>query len=116
MKKTSLIKISLILFLIIFGIVYFVEESYELEKMNISQIDDTFYNNYVKIYAKVITIRNFNETIFLILKDETKEIPAIIFEKVEIEKNQNYYFEGKITKYNGDLELIVERFEKNKND
>lgn len=102
------------LFIFLFIVIFYVENSYELQTTNISQIDTTYLNKIVKIEGKVLIDTKFNKTLFLEIEDinlEKSRINGIVFNSdFRINRTKIYFFEGKITLYKKEPEIIVEKF------
>ncbi len=109
-KKTILIKISLIGFLLIFLLIYFIEENTVILLTKISEIDNTYINKYVKITGNIVKLKNSNSSTFITIKNNENYLKGIIFEKIKLKKEKKYIFEGKISKYNNELEIIINEY------
>lgn len=110
LKQHTIIKFSTIIFIFLFIIIFYVENTAQISTTNISQIDTTYLNKIVKIEGKIIKQKKINETIFLEIKDNTSTIPAIIFKtNFKINQSNQYLFEGKIVLYQKRPEIIIEK-------
>jgi len=111
----QLIKFSLIIFIIFFCVILYIDNNYELEETKIKDLSLKDINKYVKIESKILNQRINNGTLFLTIGNENKSIPAVLFNYDDIELNlsYNYFFTGKITYYKNDIELILYKIEKN---
>lgn len=109
LKKTMLIKLSLLGFLFAFLLIYFIEDNIEINLISVSQLDNSYLNKYVKISGEVISVRNSETSTFIVIEDRNFKINGILFDSVKID-NGEYIFEGKVTKYNDELEIIIEKY------
>lgn len=111
LDEYKLIKISLCSFLILFVVIFGLEMSFEKKLTEISQIDMSYIDKKVMVYAYAKDVNSFsNHTFFLISDNNEKTISGIVFYCNScVEENTFYVFEGKITLYNGELDLIVEK-------
>lgn len=83
------------------------------EKLNIKQIDKSKIDNQIELDAKIESItKTKSNTQIIKLTDKTGTINLIIFPstdfKTNITKNQEIKIIGRVTQYNGQLELILE--------
>ncbi len=107
--QIQLIKISISLFLLLFLLIYYLDENLEIQKTNIEEINKKNLNQKIKIVGNVSDIKYIKNHIFLNIKSNNSSIKGIIFnsEKIIIEKE--YHIEGKITIYKEELEIIIEK-------
>ena len=110
MDDKKIIKISLSIFLIVFILGYLYEQNYEYELSEISDFDLEDLNSKVKFEAKIVKQNLYGETLFLELKDKEDSIKAIVFKHAEkLDYSLEYYFIGKVTYRNKNVEIIVDR-------
>lgn len=95
-------------FLLVFLIFYFFEINLDLKPTSINEIGN-YVNKHIKIDGEIISIRKTNSTTFVKIINNGTELNGVIFDVVNIEK-RDYVFEGKISIYNGELELIIDKF------
>ena len=109
LNEHNTIKLCLILFLVLFLSIYFIETNYELEVIQISNITNQDIEKTVKVEGKIIRQKNFNTTTFIEIKDNTSTIKGIIFDKVKLNNTLEYEIIGKVTMYKNELELKLTR-------
>jgi DNA/RNA endonuclease YhcR with UshA esterase domain len=99
--------ISLIGILILISIVNLSQPKLsQISEINIKQL-----NKNIKISGQITNLRNFEESNFQIitLKDSTGEISITIDEIIDLNENQNITIIGKITEYNGELQVRADK-------
>ena len=112
LKKTHIIKICLIGFLLSFITIYLIEKNYKLEIIEISKIDSSLIEKNVKIEGKIITQTLNKNTLVFTIKDNSSQIDIIAFKTNQtLDKNKIYYIEGKVTTYNKKIEMIANKIE-----
>ncbi|MFW6285923.1 MAG: hypothetical protein ACOC16_02020 [Nanoarchaeota archaeon] len=112
LSNRSLLKISLIGFLMLFIAIYFIENNYEPQEKLIQNLSMKDLDKHVKINGKILQQTTISNTKFLKISDNksNKTIKGIIFENNHTySKNNNYTFEGKITMYQGEIEIIINK-------
>ena len=113
LKENNIIKLSLIIFLFLFILLYYLDSIYSPTLINIKDIDKSYYNKIVKINTKIEKLNLNNETLFLVLSDlnnSNYKINAIIFKtKIILDMDKNYEFIGRISLYKNELELLVDK-------
>ncbi len=113
LSEHKLIKITFVSFILLFLLVYIIDLNYKLTPIPISEIDKTKINKRVAIKVEVASQNLHGNTLFLTLSDKNNEIKAVIFNQNELlELQGEYYFLGKISLYNNELELIVDEIKK----
>ena len=111
-KKYTLIKICLIVFLITFTLIYIIESNNEKKIISISQINKNNIEKNVKIEGKITKQTLNKNNLFFTIKDNSSQINCIAFKTNQaLEKNKIYTIEGKVVTYNKELEIIVNKIE-----
>lgn len=112
LKKYQIIKIVLIIFILSFTTIYYIEKNHKLELISISKINSNYLEKNVKIEGKIIKQTLNKNTLFLTIQDNTAQINIIAFQiNQTLNKNQTYTIEGKVTKYQNKLEIIANKIE-----
>lgn len=111
LKEYNIVKICLILFIVLFLLIFYIENTTQLKITKIKNITNNDIEKTLKIQGKIIQLKNSNETTFLIIKDNTSKINAIIFDKIKLNQNLTYNFTGKISLYNKEIEMIIKKVE-----
>jgi cell division protein FtsI/penicillin-binding protein 2 len=105
--KINLLQLSLIISL--FGIFFLllISNIFQAKQITISEINTNQLNKHVMTYGQVTSIRTFEDSNFQIitLKDSSGEISITIDKIVNLENNQNITVIGKITEYQGELQI-----------
>ena len=112
----SLIKISLLGFLICFIIIYYIENNFDLETRTIDSISLGELDRNVKVEGIIISSRVKNNNVFFEIKDGDSSIKGVMFNNnASLQKYANYTVEGVVKSYKGELEIIVHKMENNVN-
>ena len=106
-----IIKISLIVFLISFSLLFFIDKNYILDKKEIKNITIKDINKYVRIEGEIVKQKSIGEHVQIEIKDNTSTIKGTLFYSNSSFRNKNYSIIGKITMYNKKLGLIVSEIE-----
>ncbi len=97
-------------FLISFLILFYIDQTTYPINIKIKNLTNNHINKNIIVEGKIIKQSNFNSTKFFNIKDETGILKAVSFKsEYELHKSRKYYFMGKITKYNNELELITSK-------
>ncbi len=103
----------------IFGVALLLlfSEVIEARQVKIQEIDNSMLDWHVVLNARVESVWQKNDTIFMQLYDGTGKIKAVLFkpsreQQALIGKNMFASFEGKVQFYRNELEIVVERVEK----
>lgn len=108
LNNRELIKISIVGFLLLFITIYYLDQNYELERTYISKLSLKNINDVVRVEGKIRKQSLMNETLFLEIFDPTGKINGVIFDaKEKFDSDLDYIFEGKVTLYNKNIELII---------
>ena len=107
-----LIKLSLIIFILLFIYLFYFESTYKINKTEIININDNNLNKIIKIeckiYSQTLNSNGKNDMIFLKLYDNTSNINAIIFNSnVKLNEKNKYEIIGKIIKYKQEYEINI---------
>jgi len=116
LKEYNLIKISFIIFLFSFILLYYLDDNYSPKLIYILDIDKSYFNKVVRIDVKIQKQTLKNQTLFLTLSDinySNFKILAIVFNiNKTLDKNINYEIIGKVDLYKDDLEILVNEIKK----
>lgn len=108
-----LIKSTLILFVSLFIVLFYLDSVYVMPLVKISDIDESYLNKKVKIEGRISQQNSYKNMLFLEIYDDSSEILGMIFESdFLLNKSSNYIFKGKVTTYDKKLEIIIEKIEK----
>ncbi|MDA3855921.1 MAG: OB-fold nucleic acid binding domain-containing protein [Candidatus Woesearchaeota archaeon] len=108
LSERTIIKISFIIFLLSFTLLYYLDSTLEVKQIPINEISIKNLNEYVAIKASISKQTVNKNNSFLILKDSSGEIDAIIFNIKNKIPNEEYLFLGKVSLYDDKLELIID--------
>ena len=101
MSNLMITKVTTIIFLLTFSLVYSIENYKEVELIKISELSEKDMNKYVKIKANVKKQSLRNGTLFLTLKDQDKYLKAVVFKtNTTFIVEKKYTFEEKDSKEN----------------
>jgi len=108
-KEYNIIKISLITFLFLFILLFYLDSIYSPNLTKISSIDKSYFNKIVKLEVKIEKQRLKNQTLFLSLSDNSsKIIDGIIFKtNLTLDYKQNYEIIGRISLYKNEFEILI---------
>ena len=110
MKETTLLKISILVSVLgVFSLMVISELSH-IELSKISDITKKDLETKVKIQGKLLSIQETPGLYILTITDFTSTITIIVFKEdpLELKKNSNIEIEGKVTEYQGKLEIIAD--------
>ena len=110
MKETTLLKISILVSVLgVFSLMVISELSH-IELSKISDITKKDLETKVKIQGKLLSIQETPGLYILTVTDFTSTIVIIVFKEdpLELKKNSNIEIEGKVTEYQGKLEIIAD--------
>lgn len=113
MNDSKIFKISLITLVVgLMGIIL-LSGYVHPEKLSIKQIDKSKIDNQIEVDATIKSItKTKSNTQIIKLTDKTGSIDLIIFSSTDfntnLTKNQKINVIGRVTQYNGQLELILE--------
>ncbi len=113
MNDSKILKISLIVTVVgLLGII-FLSGYVNPEKLTIKQIDKSKIDNQVELDVKIDSIKKTKSNTQIIkITDNTGSINLVIFPstdfKTKLIKGQKITLVGRVTQYNGNLEIILE--------
>ncbi len=109
------LKIFFVLSLISILILAFISQHIEPQKLNIADITEKNLNQNIRVEAKIISLKNFENQSFQILnlKDETGIITATANSRnpFKLDLSKNYTILGKISEYNNTLQISIDKIE-----
>ena len=111
MDDKLLFKICMTLSLLFILILFVISENIHLETKNISNITKNDLDKLIKVTGQVTKITDLPGLLIINIKDKTSEIKVVIFkeEPLNIKQNNFLQIEGKITEYQGELEILAEK-------
>jgi len=111
MKEKLFLEMSIIISLLGILFILFLVENTELPFTKIADLKNKDVDERVKIQGRIISIKETTKVILFTIKDETGEIPAILFKEgnLEIKKGQDLEIEGRLTEYVGKKEIVVSK-------
>ena len=110
MKETTLLKISILVSVLGVFFLMVISELSHIELSKISDITKKDLETKVKIQGKLLSIQETPGLYILTVTDFTSTIVIIVFKEdpLELKKNSNIEIEGKVTEYQGKLEIIAD--------
>ena len=110
MKETTLLKISILVSVLGVFFLMVISELSHIELSKISDITKKDLETKVKIQGKLLSIQETPGLYILTVTDFTSTITIIVFKEdpLELKKNSNIEIEGKVTEYQGKLEIIAD--------
>lgn len=75
---------------------------------NIGEISIKNMDEWIKVRGEITNIKETGGVTILNLKDETGEIMAVVFDKLDIKKEKVEII-GKVENYKGTLEIVIKR-------
>ena len=118
MKFTTkhIIKLSLIIFIILFTLLIYIDKNYKLETTPIKNITIKNINQYKAIQGKIGKQNIIKNISFFDIYDNQSKITAIMFNlNKTLNYNKKYKFTGKITIHKNKPEMIIYEFQEIKN-
>lgn len=106
-------KILIVASLLGIMILLFLSTTIKPEKSNIADITEKNLNEIVKVQGKIISIREYNNQTFQVLKirDETGTIDATSNSKTGLKEriniSQDYMIIGKVSEYNKTIQISI---------
>ena len=114
MNDKTLLRIALICS--VFGIIalYFFVQNIDIAEIDIGKLEMESIGNTVNINGRIskITERD-NFKIIDITKDETVSVFLFGDEEIDVSKGEYISITGELEEYNGELEIIADKIEKN---
>jgi len=87
----------------------FLSQSLVLPLTEISEIDSSKLDSFVRIQGKIISVKNYENMALLRISDGTENITVIARSKLNISKNDWIDVIGKVVEYKGMLEIEAEQ-------
>jgi len=114
MEEKTLLKLATFFALIGIISLAYLSNNMELEFNQISEIDQSQIDKTVKIKGTLTNLISTEEVKILDIKDKTGSIKTIIFQEEELQISTNDLLEisGKVTQYQGQLEIIADTITK----
>jgi len=108
-----ILRISVILILIGFIVLYISSIFYEPRIISISEINSNFVGKNIKVYGNITYLNWKDNNLFLIVSERNSDIFVVKFSIKDhtFKKHQNIYVSGQVNIYQGDLEIIADRLE-----
>jgi len=105
---------SLIFFFIGLLVLFFLSQILEPQEIKIDKITRKNLDEKVKITGSIQSIIEKSNITILTINDSTGAIQGIIYEKLNLSilnsnKSELYEFQGKISEYNNNLEIEIEK-------
>lgn len=118
MRDETLLKLSLITSLIGIVLLFAFAQTIEAERIEIADIDKTSIEKNVELFVSVESFYSSNENYFLKVSDKTGNITVVLFKHTankndisRLKKGQQIKLSGKISEYNGNMEIIADKIE-----
>lgn len=108
MKEKTLFKLSLIIIIIGLIILFFVSENIEIDEKAISKINAENLDEHVKLTGKITNIYQTDKVTILEL-EKPESITVVIFEKMNLNKDDLVEIIGTVEEYEGKMEVIGQR-------
>lgn len=119
-RDETLLKLSLISSIIGIILLFVFAQSLEAERIDIGEIDKSFIGKNVEVYATISSISESKGNYFFKLNDKTGNINAVIFKNTaasldtaRFKKGMQIVIKGKISEYEGNMEIIIDKIEFN---
>ena len=114
MDNRILSKICLTVSLLGILLLFVYSETISVKTKNISEITKKDIDKFIKTQGQVTRVTDLPGLLIFNIKDQTSQIPVIVFkeEKINIKQNDFLEIEGKITEYKGELEIVAEKITK----
>jgi len=110
MQTQMLLKVSLVTSFIGLLFLFFLSENIEPKLIQISEINEKMFDEYVKISGKVTSSRETQGLYILSIKDSSSEIQGIIYKqnnKIQFSENEEIEIIGKVSEYKGQLQIEI---------
>jgi|GEM_PF-2768312 len=105
----KLTKLALITALIGTALLLFLSEKVEPKEMQISEIDYSMLDSFVKVSGQITKIEQHDKLTTFDLKDKTETITVITYEKINLTSGSETQVIGKVTEWEGTLEIEASR-------
>src|SRR3989344_4088476 len=111
MKDKTLLKISLVTTVIGILILLFILDRISLSNSNLSNITKDNLDENIKIKAELVKITETPGLYILTVRDFSGIMTVIVFkdESLELKEGDVLEIEGRVTSYNGKLEIIAKK-------
>ncbi len=76
----------------------------EINDIKISNID-----NFVKINGEIASIKEFESTMIINVKDDSDKINVVLFEKAQLSNGMQVEIIGKVSEFNNEVQINAER-------
>lgn len=111
MDDKDLKKICLLCTIIGLSLLFIISTTIKPLSLKIIEINPDLINKNIEISGKAIYVKKSEGLTVLKIKDETGIIDAVIFEKRNINRNQEISLIGKVSRYKGKLQIIANSIE-----
>ncbi|MFW5705124.1 MAG: hypothetical protein ACOCXG_04760 [Nanoarchaeota archaeon] len=115
-RQVTIIKISLILFFILFLFLYIIENTKNPENSSISQIKNLSLRKTYQFNVNIVNTNSYEDFSYIKIKDNTGITDAIIFEPLanfQPQKEKSYTLIAQISKYKNKNQLIIKEIKYN---
>lgn len=113
-----MLKLSLITSIIGIVLLFAFAQTLETERIDIGDIDKSIIGNNVEVFANISSFSESKGNYFFKIVDKTGDIGAVLFKNnandidtVKIRKGTQIIITGKISEYNGNLEIIADKID-----
>ena len=110
LKQNTIIKISLIVFILLFLVLTFIDMTTSPELIGIDNLTLNYLNEHVRIEGVIVKQSVYDDNSYLVIEDGNSQLDGVIF---GIDKNfkedREYFFEGKVVLYEQELELVIDK-------
>lgn len=108
MNEKTLLKLALIMTVTGLLILFFISETIEPKEKPLSQINKENIDAFVKLTGTITSVASKEKVTFIqINKQETAQV--ILFDNISLSRGDKVEIIGKITEYNGKLEVIAQQ-------
>ncbi len=114
MKDKTLLKIAFSCSLLGIILILFITENIEIKKSDILEITNDKLDKMVAISGKITRLTDTPDVLIMDIEDDTGEIVTVAFKEGEVNLKQGdqVKVEGKVTEYQGELEVQAETIRK----
>ena len=110
MQDSTLLKISLVTSIIGLVGLFLILQFSKLDESNIFELEDIVEGDTIRIIGIVNSVNNKNNFTFISILQE-KTVEGVIFDDINLSKNQKVEVIGKLSEYNNKKEIIIDRLE-----
>lgn len=112
LEKNKIKKICLIGYLLLFFLLFQMDKNYKLKAIKIEDINSKHMNKNIKIIGEINKIKQIRDNQFIEIKNKESILKGIIFNSNKtLEINKKYIFNGKISKYQNNFEILISNVE-----